>query len=64
MTILVPALPVKVRKARFESMCPLCRYPVKPGQQIASCGGLWLHVGCFIGHRHNIDQPQPEGTAQ
>ena len=39
-------------KARFESVCP-CGAPILVGQQIAKCsGGLWQHVACFIGHRH------------
>lgn len=49
-----PALPVKVRKARRSSTCPVCKGPIRVGQLIASCGGLWMCAACLIGHRHQL----------
>jgi hypothetical protein len=56
MTATVPVLADRVMKARRESTCVACSGPVRVGQRIARCaGGLWLHLACFIGHRHNLD---------
>lgn len=53
MTVLAPALPTRVMKARRERTCPICRGPIHVGQVIAKCG-MWVYAKCLIGHRHQI----------
>jgi hypothetical protein len=36
-------LATRVMRARRESTCPVCRGPIRVGQQIAKCG-TWQHV--------------------
>jgi hypothetical protein len=55
----IPVLPRRVMKARRESECPVCHCPIRVGQHIAYCGGMWMHASCIIGHRH-----QRNGTCQ
>ena len=60
----VPVVADRVMRARRESLCILCGAVVLIGQQIARCPGRqWVHVACFIGHRHNLDVPASQGGA-
>ena len=44
-----PVLADRVMRARRQGTCPLCRGPVRIGQQIARMGpGCWVHSGCLI----------------
>ncbi len=43
----------RVRKARRASTCPVCREPIRPGQQIAMLG-RWQHV------EHVIEQQRQQ----
>jgi hypothetical protein len=57
----VPVVATRVMAARRESTCSLCSSVILPGQQIARCpGGLWVHCGCYIGHRHNHETSTEE----
>lgn len=48
-----PGLADRVMRARKESMCGLCFWPVKPGQQIAKFAGEWVHSLCAIERRES-----------
>jgi hypothetical protein len=51
-------LATRVMRARRESTCPVCRGPIRVGQQIAKCG-TWQHVEHVI--ERNRQTPPPEG---
>jgi hypothetical protein len=60
----VPVVADRVMRARRESVCILCRGVIRTGNQIAKCPGRqWVHVACFIGHRHNLDVPASQDGA-
>lgn len=63
MTTSIPVVADRVMKARRTSTCILCGDLIQVGQPIARCPGkVWVHVACFIGHRHNTDHdPSTEG---
>jgi hypothetical protein len=39
-----PVLASRVMKARHAGRCPVCRGPVRVGDQIARAGKVWQHV--------------------
>ena len=45
-------LATRVMRARRESMCPICRCPIRVGAQIAKLGGMWQCVGHVIERQH------------
>lgn len=47
----------RVMRARRESTCPLCRGPVRVGQQIGKVGS-WAHTECII-DRLMREPPRP-----
>jgi hypothetical protein len=47
-----PQLASRVRKARRAGTCPLCRGPIRVGEQIAKTV-RWAHLGCVIAARHH-----------
>lgn len=38
----------RTRTARRNGACPLCRAPVRIGQQIAMLGRTWVHTTCAV----------------
>jgi hypothetical protein len=41
--------PVRVRKARRRSLCPLCRGTIRIGEQVVLAPGLdWAHSRCWL----------------
>lgn len=47
-----PQLASRVMKARRESVCPLCRGPIRIGEQIAKTV-KWAHAGCVVASLYN-----------
>lgn len=45
---------MRVMKARGESVCPMCRGPVRVGQQIGRTPVGWSHVRCIIAAAQKI----------
>lgn len=45
-------LATRVIRARRPSQCPVCRGPIRVGDQIAKCG-VWMCVRCAIDHQHD-----------
>ena len=52
-----PVLASRVMKARRESVCPLCREPVRIGQLIAKTV-KWAHAGCVIAGLYNTSNEE------
>lgn len=45
---------IRVRKARRNSVCPLCRAPILTGQQISDGSSRgWVHIQCLITEQKN-----------
>ena len=38
----------RIRKARFEGICPTCRGAIDVGQQIGLNDGKWHHSNCLL----------------
>lgn len=47
----------RVMRARWETTCPICRGPIRVGQQIGKVG-YWAHTSCII-DRMMREPPRP-----
>lgn len=53
-----PRLASRVMRARRESVCPLCREPVRIGQLIALTT-KWAHAGCVVASLYKTSGEDP-----
>lgn len=52
-------LATRIRKARRNSTCGLCRAPITIAQRIGQAGSTWAHVTCIISRNTSTPGSMP-----